>query len=44
MSRFEEMLRPVWGPIGMRGPGDLEGKVFRRSQGPRSEAQGRSQD
>ena len=37
---FEEMRRPV----GVRGPGDFQGKVFKRSQDPRSEAQGRSQD
>lgn len=35
---FEEMLKPMWGPVGGRGPGNFQGKVFTRSQDLRSEA------
>lgn len=43
-GRFRGMPRPVWDLVGVRCLGNFRGKVLRRSQDPRSEAQGRSQD
>lgn len=37
-ERFRGMPRPVWELVGMRCLGNFQGKVFRRSQDPRSEA------
>lgn len=42
--RGRGMLRPVWDLLGVRCLGNSRGKVFRRSQDPRSEAHRRSQD
>lgn len=43
-GRLRGMLRPMWDLVGVRSLRNFRGKVLWRSQAPRSEAQGRSQD
>lgn len=43
-GRLRGMRKPAWGLVGVRYLENFQEKVFRRSQDPRSEAQGRSLD